>query len=184
MNPFDRAWSLLKDFTTDKLLVNPNVGGFKTDTRPYGPFSSRNQKRWDGKDTDIFYFQGEPYRKGSSRAKPTRNNMNQMIVANLPVLRRYVERNDFNKPLGERKKMLSPQREDELIAQIIQTLSHEHGHGVSDPEVDEAMWVKGKGALNEIPTKEKRRAKEYGAYVMQGAEHDEIQEHLKRRNLL
>ena len=199
----DTAWVFLKDFTTDKLRLADNVAGFLygSDMDEWGknpnlylPFSQND--RWGGDENDVYSFQGEPYRKGSSKIKPARSfqrnspMQQQLITAVLPTHLGFDPASNERKwlgdrkPLSERETMLTPKEENNIIDRIIETLAHEYGHASSDQNVDESMYRGGYGDLNKIPTPEKKRAKEYGAYTIQGLSHDEIQEALKRRGLL
>ncbi len=66
-NPFDRAWVLLKDFYFNPDgIVFGGQGGYEEGMTALYDFAQ--DRPVEGTSKDVYSFEGEPYRKGSSRA--------------------------------------------------------------------------------------------------------------------
>ena len=187
MTAFDKAWSLLKDFTTDPLYDTKNTtGGFYVHDRPnrvFQPNERFHPSPWDGPKTK--QFEGEDYQQGSSKARGFRATggrvndygLHRLAAAHLPNI------------LNEQEREHGQYDEQRVMDRIIEVLRHEWGHATTMDEINEEMGV------NQFHMRRKPqsqlmdeaqalgRAHEYGAYVAQGLTHDEIQTEIERRDL-
>jgi hypothetical protein len=151
MTAFDRAWDLLlKDFViaptlrsdrhsdaeirgfTDQQVkpiyqigASPEMQGSTTPLLDAALEDKKLPNTWNnfGPDKDAGYS----YQKGGSRVRPNRVPSSQYtedyVVANLPA--HFPRQMSWNPTTGE---IHQPERENEMIQEIIRTLAHEYGH--------------------------------------------------------